>query len=183
VNAFDRLGLEFQSVSADFFSNLLQNSVGVLAFLVPWLLIKRTPRISLKMNLTLLVATAWNGVLVEVVRALVQRPRPLVYRSPLGDGANIHQYTSFYSGHTSFVALALLLTFLSLRDHQTGENRKLFMNLALLSYFALSGLTAALRVVGGRHYPTDTLAGFAFGSLVAFLSYRLLLRRIISIDP
>jgi membrane-associated phospholipid phosphatase len=182
VNAFDRFGLEFQSVSADFFSNLLQNSVGVLAFLVPWLLIKRTPGISLKMNLTLLVATAWNGVLVELVRALVQRPRPLVYRSPLGDGANIHQYTSFYSGHTSFVALALLLTWLNLKDFQNGEKRKSFEVLALILYLLFSALTGLLRVVGGRHYPTDTLAGFVFGSLIAVLCHRLLLRRIISID-
>jgi membrane-associated phospholipid phosphatase len=182
VNGLDRIAFEFQSVFADFLSNLLQNSVGVLAFVLPWLLIRRGAKHSLTLNLALLSATAWNGVVVEAVRALAQRPRPLVFRSPVGDGANIHQYTSFYSGHTSFVALALLITCLSLRDHVEGEKRRIVLTLAWLAYPLLTALTACLRVIGGRHYPTDTLAGFFFGSLVGWAVYRAITQREIFID-
>jgi membrane-associated phospholipid phosphatase len=105
-----------------------------------------------------------------------------VFRSPAGDGANIHQYTSFYSGHTSFVALALLITCLSLRDHVEGDRRRTILTLAWLAYPLLTGLTACLRVIGGRHYPTDTLAGFLFGSLVGWIVYQSITRREIFIE-
>jgi membrane-associated phospholipid phosphatase len=182
VNALDRIAFGFQSVFADFLSNLLQNSVGVAAFALPWLLIRRGVARSLSLNLALLSATAWNGVIVEIVRALVQRPRPLVFRSPTGDGANIHQYTSFYSGHTSFVALALLMTCLSLQDHLDGGKKRGILVLAWFAYPALTLLTASLRVIGGRHYPSDTLAGFFFGSLVGWAVYQHVTRRNIFLE-
>ncbi|MBU6153207.1 MAG: phosphatase PAP2 family protein [Bdellovibrionales bacterium] len=163
VNGFDQLAFRYGSVFADFCSNILQNGVGVIAFLLPWLLRVPTPK-SLRLNLVLLSLTAWNGVLIEVVRALVQRPRPLVYASPLTDGANIHQYTSFYSGHTSFVTLALFFSFLWVgRVLPAHRKTRLF----LLVFFALASIaTGALRVIGGRHYPTDVIAGMVFGVLV-----------------
>ena len=182
VNGLDRIAFGFHSVFADFLSNLIQNSIGVLAFALPWLLIRRGMARSLNLNLALLSATAWNGVVVEAVRALAQRPRPLVFRSPTGDGANIHQYTSFYSGHTSFVALALLMSCLSLRDHIEGEKRRTILTLAWAAYPLLTALTACLRVIGGRHYPTDTLAGFFFGSLVGWLAYQRITRREIFLE-
>jgi membrane-associated phospholipid phosphatase len=163
VNEFDQLAFKFGSVFADFCSNIVQNSVGTLAFLLPWIL--RVPSgLSIRLNLTLLSITAWNGVTVEIVRALVQRPRPLVYASPLTDGANIHQYTSFYSGHTSFVTLATLFSLLWVSALLPGK-KKTRLTLAIL-FPVLSLLTGILRVAGGRHYPTDVLGGMVFGSIV-----------------
>jgi membrane-associated phospholipid phosphatase len=175
VNGFDQIAFKYGSVFADFCSNLIQNGAGFLAFLLPWLL--RLPKgLCLRLNLVLLMITAWNGVLLELARALVQRPRPLVYASPLTDGANIHQYTSFYSGHTSFVTLALLFTFLWVgRLHPEKPKTRAF--LALL--FPLASLsTGVLRVIGGRHYPTDVIAGLGFGSLVCLIGMRWAGRRI-----
>lgn len=85
VNGFDQLAFQYGSVFADFCSNIVQNTMGALAFLLPWVL--RVPRqMAIRLNLLLLSITAWNGVLLEVVRGLVQRPRPLVYASPLRMG-------------------------------------------------------------------------------------------------
>lgn len=178
VNVLDRITFQYQSVLADFLSNLLQNSVGVAAFALPWLLLRKSPWVPFRLNLGLLSATAWNGVLVEMVRALVQRPRPLVFRSPMGDGSNIHQYTSFYSGHTSFVALALFMTFLGIQDYAPESKKRTLRWTALIAYIGLTLLTAALRVVGGRHYPSDTLGGFVLGSLVGGIVYLFLVRRV-----
>jgi membrane-associated phospholipid phosphatase len=169
VNGFDQLAFKYGSVFADFCSNVVQNGVGAIAFLLPWVL--RLPaRASLRLNLTLLSITAWNGVVIELVRAAVQRPRPLVYASPLTDGANIHQYTSFYSGHTSFVTLALLFSVLWV-GKLLPEFRRTWLFLAVL-FPVLSTLTGVLRVIGGRHYPTDVLGGIVFGSLVCLGGFR-----------
>ncbi len=169
VNGFDQLAFQYGSVFADFCSNIVQNTMGALAFLLPWVL--RVPRqVAIRLNLLLLSITAWNGVLLEVVRGLVQRPRPLVYASPLTDGANIHQYTSFYSGHTSFVTLALCFSLLWVGQILPGHRKT---RIALLVLFpAASLLTGALRVIGGRHYPTDVIGGLVFGTLVCLTVMR-----------
>ena len=163
INEFDQLAFKFGSVFADFCSNIVQNTVAALAFLLPWIL-RATRGLSISLNLTLLSITAWNGVTIEIVRALVQRPRPLVYASPLTDGANIHQYTSFYSGHTSFVTIATLFSLLWV-SALFPSKKKTRLILAIL-FPLLSLLTGILRVVGGRHYPTDVLGGMVFGSMV-----------------
>jgi len=165
VNGFDQVAFQYGSVFADFCSNIVQNGAGVLAFSLPWIL--RLPsRISFRLNLLLLLITAWNGVFLEFMRALVQRPRPLVFAAPMTDGANIHQYTSFYSGHTSFVVLAMLFSVLWM-GKLCPEKIKIRTLLKILLPF-LSVLTGILRVMGGRHYPTDILGGLIFGSLVCW---------------
>ena len=173
VNAFDQIAFRYNSIFADFLSNIVQNGVGVLAFLLPVFLYRdREPKDWVQKSgfeiYLLLSATLWNAAILEICRAVVQRPRPLVYSSPLGDGANIHSYTSFYSGHTSFVALASLsMLFMVIRRYPL--QRWLHFNFCVL-YFCLSILTGALRVLGGRHFPTDVIFGFFAGSLIALFS-------------
>jgi hypothetical protein len=176
VNGFDQISLHYNSMTADFISNLLQNSIGVFAFIFPWLFLRGDAQRSIRLNLTLLMATAWNGAFVELVRALVQRPRPLVFNSPLGDGANINQYTSFYSGHTSFVALALCSTLMFSMTYAKERTKSAFF--LLFAFVSLSLLTGALRVMGGRHFPSDTLAGFLFGTVIAYSISKFVMRRI-----
>ena len=165
VNSFDQFAFIRGSVLADFCSNLVQNGTGVIAFLAPWFFHGFRKR-AWQLNLALLSITACNGVFLEVVRALVQRPRPLVMDHPETNGANIHLYTSFYSGHTSFVALATLFTLLwyqnDFPENQTGRRMWLF------ACFLLPLLTGVLRVFGGRHYPTDILGGWVLGFAIAW---------------
>jgi membrane-associated phospholipid phosphatase len=173
VNAFDRVVFQFNSMRADFWSNVVQNCIIVIAFSLPWFWNRAATR-AWRESFFLLSATLWNLACLEITRTLVQRPRPLVFNSPFTDGANIHQYTSFYSGHTSFVALATLgLWFLAQRHFPGKVNRAIFPKLFFGFYLAASFLVGALRILGGRHFPTDVIAGFAVGSMIATLIWRL----------
>ncbi|NDG84008.1 MAG: phosphatase PAP2 family protein [Proteobacteria bacterium] len=169
LNGIDQIALSHHSVFADFCSNILQNSVGVAAFVLPWILIRPWPK-ALRLNLTLLSITLWNAVSLEAVRALVQRPRPQVFAAPLSEGLNIHLYTSFYSGHTSFVALATGFTVLWLGSSRPES--RILKGAALLLAVLLTAATGVLRVMGGRHFPTDVIAGALIGTGICILTYR-----------
>lgn len=162
INFFDRLAFDYGSVRADFWSNVVQNTTGGIAFLMPFLIYYgQSWRKAFHEFWLLGVVSLWNGVFLEIVRSLVQRPRPMVFHNPLANGIDVHQYTSFYSGHTSFTALASLGLFFMIRrryPHQKWIQLNFF-------FFFLSAtlLTGALRVIGGRHYPTDVIAGFIVG--------------------
>jgi membrane-associated phospholipid phosphatase len=169
VNPFDRITFEFHSVFADFCSNLVQNGVAVMLFLLPLILIKDLRKV-FHLEYFLLLGTCWNGAFLEVGRLLAQRPRALVFRDPMGDGANVNQYTSFYSGHTSFVSFATL-SILFWLEAQYGRKHR-YSKIALIGWVGLTTLTAVLRILGGRHYPSDTICGAVAGALVALVMWR-----------
>ncbi len=163
VDEFDRIVFQFHSIFADFVSNCIQNGVGALILIAAWLLLKKW-NLFQRVFYYLLALTLWNGALLEATRALVQRPRPLVFRNPLGDGANIGQYTSFYSGHTSFVAMATLASFLWINQaYPQGLKRRI----ALAACLVLTTVTGILRILGGRHFPSDVIGAMVAGTLVA----------------
>ena len=177
VNKLDQLGFMYGSIQADALSSVVQNTAGAVAFILPFILYwKRDLRRAVSEAILLLYFTLWNGVLLELCRALSQRPRPLVFHDPLGEGANINQYTSFYSGHTSFVALAGLAMVCMVIRRFPG-NRAYTLSFGML-YVCMSALTGSLRILGGRHYPTDVVAGFLFGSLIALAGNRLYSRMV-----
>ena len=167
VDSFDQIVFKHHSVLADFASNILQNSSGAAALLAVWFILKNRTQFT-QVALFLVRTTLWNGALLEATRALVQRPRPLVFQNPLGDGANINQYTSFYSGHTSFVAMATLASFLWIYRFSPESKKPAF---AFALFLLLTTLTGMLRILGGRHFPTDVIAAIAAGSLVALANF------------
>ena len=156
LNRLDQMTFGFHSIFADFLSNLVQNSCGVILFILPVVLLKQRRRL-LRLEALLLQGTLLNGACLELVRSFVQRPRPLVLHDPLGEGSRLYQYTSFYSGHTSFVAYACLITALWFKAELGPSNPR--FRWAILAWAGLTLITAALRILGGRHYLTDTLAG------------------------
>lgn len=163
----DRGALGFAYVSWDFASNVMQNSAGALlalACLAPWILKRNRLALSESMNLLRqsLVLIAWNGACVEMVRDAVQRPRPLVFTRPLEEGLNPMQFTSFYSGHTSFVALVSLL--LAVRFSKNPYRLP-----AVFGAIGFTCLVGIARVLGGRHFPTDVLCGALAGFAIAGL--------------
>lgn len=137
--------------------------------------------------LCLFQAAATNGILLEIVRIWVRRPRPYIEGKLLISGVqSLHleasQFTSFYSGHTSFAFASLWVLFRTLRG---SPNQKLTStgNQALSFYIWLSSgtiiatSTAILRVLAGRHHLTDVLFGAFFGLLSAIVSDRAFQRK------
>ena len=177
VNALDQYAYFHGSVMADFASNIVQNGVALITLLAPFLIFG-LKRIALRIMLALLSISAINAMFMEGVRALVQRPRPVVLSAPLTEGLNINQYTSFYSGHTSFVALATLFTWLWTRKIENQNHGIPLRRMALIAYPVCTVSTGILRVIGGRHYPTDVLGGIIFGSAIGWIWSTYFLSRI-----
>jgi membrane-associated phospholipid phosphatase len=173
VPALDRWAIGWNDPRADWLSFFTQDFSGVLALLVPaaWVAYRRLPWASyLEDFLFLLEATVWNGATKELVNAITQRPRPFVYANPAAEGLDLAHYTSFYSGHTSFSALASLSLYLALR-------RRLAPPSALRAAAVIGGLlvatTALTRILAGRHFLTDTIGGAVFGAAIAWVvTYR-----------
>jgi membrane-associated phospholipid phosphatase len=174
VLPIDRPGLGLESPAADEYSNVTQILSGVVAFSVPpiwnaslafmgrispWVALTQTA-----VDTVIFVQTsAWNGLATESARLLVQRPRPFVYSRPQ-EGANSSNYTSFYSGHTSFAATSNATLFLTL----LGRHCPTFLLIAVAALAqVLIFSTAFFRILAGRHFVTDVLSGAVAGGLVA----------------
>lgn len=176
VNFVDQSSLGLERSDADGFSYFTQNLSGIFAFTVPGLwngtlvMIGRiSPFVALTqtaVDLTIIAQTsAWNGLFTESAHLLSQRPRPFVYNRP-EEGKNFSNYTSFYSGHTSFSAASTTALFLTLLGRH-APTPLLILVATLAQTLILS--TAFFRILAGRHFITDVLAGALAGALIALI--------------
>lgn len=173
----DQLTLGMQNRRADELSFLTQDWAAYLAILTPVVvalvrMLKHRSRARSKQSLfaagadlaILLQTVAWNGLATELLRLTVQRPRPFVYDDPARLGELAAHYTSFVSGHTSFVAAtgaAMTLTLLG-RSVPGG-----WVILAAITATGLTFLTGMFRVMAGRHFPSDVVAAMFSGFVIA----------------
>jgi len=103
--------------------------------------------------------------LTQVVKSAVRRPRPPWFNPAAPDTARSEPdgRLSFWSGHTVLVASALAsLTTVQWIDAPGSLEAWVSTALTLV----VVPLTASLRVLAGRHYPTDVLAGGLVGVAV-----------------
>jgi membrane-associated phospholipid phosphatase len=176
VLPMDRPGLGIENSPADGYSFFTQNLSGVLAASGP--IAYQTTRVALgiaspasAMALAgtdlVLFLESWgiNGALTEGIRLVAQRPRPYVYSNPQ-QGLDPQNYVSFYSGHTSFAATACICLLLILIGRGAPTSVLLF-TAALSQCLIIS--TAAYRILSGRHFLSDVLAGAVMGGAVAIL--------------
>lgn len=113
----------------------------------------------------LLEVGLWNVAATEATQLLVQRPRPALFGNPAKPPERLSQYTSFYSGHTSYVgALSAASVLLARRRDATGRQQGLLAGLAILATLA----AGVLRILQSKHFLLDVLAGGLAGALVAY---------------
>lgn len=101
--------------------------------------------------------------LTQTVKLLAQRQRPASFESN-------DDYRSFFSGHSSITATAVT-TALWYAYHVKNPN-KWAKQLGWTSV-GLSLTTGILRIISGKHYPSDVITGFAVGTGVALLNLSL----------
>jgi membrane-associated phospholipid phosphatase len=170
VNLLDRMGMGENSSTAEDLSTATQVVGGVLCFLLPWVFWlnkKSAPRrwwLALEDFVIIGQIVALNGALTELSRLIAQRPRPFVYENPGFYGQELQNYTSFVSGHTSFSA-ASAAAFVVVLIYRKAKKKTVWSVAILGALITIS--TAVCRVLAGRHFITDALAGAACGILAA----------------
>lgn len=170
----DRVTMRHENQKADDLSTQAEISAGLIAFATPlvWhlssIFLKSTALpVALTLTLSDLIpltqSIMWNGMIKELTHWLVQRPRPFVYSAPEQFGTDPAHYTSFYSGHTSFVTVvAISLLFFFMR-HPIPH---WFMFSTTGAMLFLLSMTAIGRVLAGRHFLTDVLGAILLGAVV-----------------
>jgi undecaprenyl-diphosphatase len=121
--------------------------------------------------LLLLATRHWRGALalalaypvtqgaVQLLKMIVERPRPEANAAM----TEAHGF-SFPSAHSATsVAVYATIAFILIRASRHGHSRVAVASLAAVLVLGV-GLS---RVLLGAHYPTDVLAGWTFGALVA----------------
>lgn len=112
---------------------------------------------------TLLLA---NGI-GRTVKGITKRNRPFVYNvnAPLDEKETRDARQSFFSGHATNAFATAVFTGDVFRHYFPDSKLK---PVVWIGSLGLATATAVLRYEGGLHYPTDLLAGAAFGSLIGW---------------
>lgn len=110
----------------------------------------------------------WSGVANELVRRIVQRPRPFMYEVGVyPDKRNDAEAAlSYYSGHTAAAFAFAVATAYAYTLRHPRSKWRFAMWFGLLTYATVQGV---LRVVSGDHFPTDVIFGAVVGSGIGVL--------------
>ena len=111
---------------------------------------------------------AWTFAASEWVKALAHRSRPVLYTAQAPAAASQRDNRrSFPSGHAS-LAFAAATSYLVMAQRERMPHRT---RNAVLLYAGALGV-AALRVAGGKHFPTDVAGGALLGTGIGWLAAR-----------
>lgn len=120
--------------------------------------------------MNLLTQNIWmTGNSVQLVKILVQRSRPYTNSAAYQNLGNKDDNYSFFSGHSAITASAATTALLyAFRNSQSNTIRYTASGAGLLAL-----TTATLRILAGKHYPTDVITGILFGTGVSLLNWQL----------
>ncbi|WP_157215672.1 phosphatase PAP2 family protein [Flavisphingomonas formosensis] len=115
----------------------------------------------------LIVTCATGALLVEAIKDVVQRPRPLLL--PHLDAVHSFSFPSAHASNATIVFGAIAILFAAPRHRLT----------ALVTAGTVAFFTGVSRLVLAVHWPTDVLAGWCIGSGWLILCFALARRRMI----
>ncbi|WP_240543759.1 phosphatase PAP2 family protein [Spirosoma foliorum] len=166
INAFDRKAVYRWSTTADRLSDV--TLVGNVA-LAGLLTVGTKPmRQDIKTVAVMYLETILLASGIErTIKGVTQRTRPYVYNpaAPLDEKLTRDARESFFSGHATNAFATAVFTSEVFRHYFPHSKLK---PVVWIGSLGLASATAVLRYEGGLHYPTDLLAGAAFGSLVGW---------------
>ena len=174
INRFDRWASRQNSSAAGFRSDIGQNapiiaSLGTL-LLYPSISNNEVPWVSefailatlfLEINLV-------NSGITDIVKASVKRPRPYTYDPERSLESKLSKNTrkSFFSGHTSASAANSYFLARVFSDYYPESKWKpAVWGLAVM----IPAWTGLERVLAGKHFPTDVIAGYIVGASCGIL--------------
>ena len=110
-----------------------------------------------------------TGNSVQLVKILVQRRRPYTNASAYQFQGNKDDNYSFLSGHSALTASAATTAIMyALRNNSSNALKYTATGAGVLAI-----TTATLRILAGKHYPSDVLTGILFGAGVSMLNWQL----------
>jgi membrane-associated phospholipid phosphatase len=157
VNALDRHVIGNRSA----FMGTASDVTEALAFAAPLLLdvadVGFTP-VLLEDTTVFAEAILVDEAVTTLTKYAVRRPRPITYAGDPTAIRSVDGYTSFYSGHTSGVTAAMMVTAVTLQKRHGQRVWPWIMA-------ATVGVAVAVqRVAAGEHFYTDVAAGLASGA-------------------
>lgn len=168
VNAFDRYAISKNSASAQNISDVFLT--GVLVLPAIFLSNHHTRKDILPLALMSVETIIINIALTDITKKLASRTRPLAYNPnfSIEEKTKENARVSFFSGHTSHTASLSFLMAKVMTDYHPHAKKGFKIGIWAFAA-AVPGVTGYLRVRAGKHFPTDTIAGFIAGGLVGVL--------------
>lgn len=166
IGGLDRLATLFDSEAARQTSDILLKGSTILplALLLP----KETRHDAATIGVLWAETMLVNAGVTALSKHTFRRPRPFVYNpeTTASEIQTIHAQTAFLSGHTSTTAANCFFAAKVFSDYfPDSEWTPVVWSVAA----TVPAITGYLRVKGGRHYPSDVIAGYALGACVGYL--------------
>jgi membrane-associated phospholipid phosphatase len=166
INFLDKFASDFYSPEiSDFSDILLWSSV----FAPGFLLLSSDVRAEWLETGTMYAETMILAYgLPHLVKGLIPRYRPFTYNSdaPMSARTEADAGRSFFSGHTTIAfASAVFISKVYSDMYPNSEYRAYVWGASLL----LAATVGTLRVLSGKHFPTDVLTGAVVGSALGWL--------------
>ena len=166
INSFDRIATEYYSTKAAKASDFFWGGSHALPFL--FLVNKKTrkdfSKISALYGETFFITLG----LTVLVKSTANRIRPFAYNTlaPLDEKTSPNATTAFPSGHTSITAANCFFAAKIFADYFPDSKWK---PVVWTSAAVIPAITGYLRVRAGKHFPTDTIAGYLLGASAGIL--------------
>jgi len=165
VPAFDRWALGLCSAAAATLSDVLVLALPVGALGLD--LASEHGRAFWPDAVVILQAISLGTLVVELTKLAVRRTRPYVYGLPTANlPSEADASLSFFSGHTTIAFASAVAGAEVFRRRHRGDSA---VPIVWATGVALASTVAVTRVLAGKHFPSDVLAGAIVGTALGLL--------------